>query len=128
MVRQFFRELFARDNTDGDMRCEAEAEHPPSVYDTMIDDLEGEIIGLRSLLDYHERQAETVGGTLQHKREQLAVLRAHRDEERDEPPLGANAGGWNGCTFPTPTWDGKRFTPGACSCSLCRARGSFMVD
>lgn len=108
-MRRLFRELFARvpdltPNLGGINMAptveEVESgyplpeQHPPSIYDGLIAGLEGDVIGLKSLLDYHSSQLETLETTLQHKREQLAVLQAHRDEERGEPP---------------PYWDGHRF-------------------
>lgn len=104
MVRQFFRELFARENADMTLDATDEAaagEHPPSLYDTLIDSLDGDLVGLTTLRDYHARKVETLDLTIQHKRAQRTLLAMHRVEERHHDryaPL-TNAGGWNGVAF-----------------------------
>lgn len=113
MVRQFFRELFARESAEEE--TPPVQDHPaPSIYDTLIESLEEEVrAGERRLADSEaawrsyiadeEKRLSDRRAVLQHKREQLAVLRTHRDEELREAlwpsTLQTNAGGWNGVAF-----------------------------
>lgn len=113
MVRQFFRELFARESAEEE--TPPVQDHPaPSIYDSLIEELEekvrsGEVrladseAAWRTYVEDEEKRLSDRRAELQHKREQLALLKTHRDEELREALWPSNprtnAGGWNGVAF-----------------------------